>query len=113
MPAGGEDTAAGGRDPHAVQSPRSSTSISPETVSQAGAGALLLAVAVVELWLAFWAAGWSQRCGASLVAVVGAALLVRAVAAIVLPLRADLARPVRRLEPHPAPAPAARAVLAE
>jgi hypothetical protein len=50
----------------------------PETVSQAGAGVLLVAVAVAELWLAFWAAGWWHRSAASGLAFVGAALLARA-----------------------------------
>lgn len=63
---------------------------SPDTVSQAGAGALLLALGIVELWLVSSAAEWWYRCGASLVAVVGLALLVRAGAAVSAPLRAQL-----------------------
>jgi hypothetical protein len=57
-------------------------SISPETISQAGAGALLFAAAALELWLAFWAAGWWHRCGAVLVAAVGAAVVARALVAV-------------------------------
>ena len=96
-----------------MQSRSAPASVSPETVSQAGAGALLLAVAVVELWLAFWAGGWWQRCGASLVAVIGAALLVRAAAAIALPLRTEVAPLARRWRSEPPPTPAGRVVLAD
>lgn len=67
--------------------------ISAETVSQAGAGALLLAVAVVELWLAYWAAGWLHRSGGVLVAAAGATLLARALAAAAPSLRAPAPRP--------------------
>jgi hypothetical protein len=67
-------------------------------VSQIGAGALLLIVAVVELWLASWAAGWWHRCGASLVAAVGAVLLSRAVAAIGLRSPGGSAREALRPE---------------
>lgn len=63
---------------------------SPDTVSQAGAGALLLALGVVELTLVFSAAEWWYRCGASLVAVVGLTLLVRAAAVVSVPLRAQV-----------------------
>jgi hypothetical protein len=69
--------------------------ISPETVSQAGAGALLVAVSVAELWLAFWAAGWWHRLAASGLLLSGAALLARAV--VVALLR-------RRRPERPAPA---------
>lgn len=69
-----------------------SVPISPETLSQAGAGALLVALAVVELWLAFWAAGWWQRGGACLVAIAGATLVARAVAAVAPPLHVKLRR---------------------
>lgn len=62
-----------------VHSTPESSRVSPETVSQGGAGALLFAVAVAELWLAFWAAGWLHRIAASGLALVGAALLARAV----------------------------------
>jgi hypothetical protein len=68
-------------DPALVHSTPASSRVSPETVSQAGAGALLLAVAGAELWLAFWAAGWLHRLAASGLALVGAALLARAVVA--------------------------------
>ena len=113
LAAGREDTGAADRDSHAMQSRPAPASFSPETASQAGAGALLVTIAVVELWLAFWAAGWWHRCGASLVAVVGAALLVRAVAAIALPPRTEPARRVRRRQPEPPPARAGRVVLAD
>jgi hypothetical protein len=96
-----------------VDSPSAPTSISPETVSQVGAGVLLLTVAVVELWLAFWAAGWWHRGGASLIAVVGAALVVRAVATIAVSARPELARRAPQQEfvsRRPAPV---RVVLAE
>ncbi len=91
-----------------MHSARASSSISPETVSQAGAGALLLGVSVIELWLAFWAAGWLHRCGALVIAVAGAAILVRALAGVAPPLRAATARRARRpreasawVEPRP------------
>lgn len=90
----------------------SKSPISPETVSQAGAGALLAAVGVVELWLAFAAAEWWYRCGASMVAAVGVALLARAVAEIAPPLGLDLARRVPRWE-SAAPAKPARIVPAD
>jgi hypothetical protein len=98
LAAGREDRDAAERDSRAVQSPPAPAAISPETVSQAGAGALLLAVAVVELWLAFGAAGWWHRGGASLVAVAGGALLARALAAVALRLHAEPARHARRRE---------------
>jgi hypothetical protein len=78
---GGDDT--GDRSSHRVDvhSHPENRPLSPETVSQAGAGALLVAVAVSELWLAFWAAGWWHRSAASALALAGAVLLARAVAA--------------------------------
>lgn len=75
-----------------MQTRPASVPISPETLSQAGAGALLVALAVVELWLAFWAAGWWQRGGACLVAIAGAALVAHAVAAVAPPLHVKLRR---------------------
>lgn len=110
---GGEDTGGAERESLAMQSRPAPASVSPESISQAGAGALLLSVALVELWLAFWAAGWWQRCGALLVAVAGAVLLARAVAAVALPLRTEPTRRVRRRLPEPPPAPAGRVVLAD
>ena len=59
--------------------------VSPESVSKAGSGALLLAVAIVELALDYWAAGWWQRSGALLVVALGAALLAREALAFVRP----------------------------
>jgi hypothetical protein len=56
--------------------------ISPESVSQAGAGALLLAFGLIELALGFWADGWWHGCGALLVASIGAACLIRGLAAM-------------------------------
>jgi uncharacterized membrane protein HdeD (DUF308 family) len=44
---------------------------------------LLSAVGVVELALGFGAAGWSHRAGAAVIALIGAVLLVRGIAAIV------------------------------
>jgi hypothetical protein len=55
---------------------------------------LLSGVGVVELTLGFWAAGWWQRGGALLLAVIGAALLVRGIAAIARTLE-----PLMRLVP--------------
>lgn len=57
--------------------------ISPESISQTGAGLLVLGVGIVELALDFWAAGWWQRGGALLVVAVGAALLARGTTVIV------------------------------
>jgi hypothetical protein len=54
--------------------------VSPEALSEAGAGALLLTVAIVELALAFWAAGWWHRAGGLLAVAVGAALLAHGAA---------------------------------
>jgi hypothetical protein len=65
-------------------------------VSQAGAGGLLLSVALVELWLAFWAAGWWHRSAALLVVLVGAALLLRAIAAALPPRSGPAPRAERR-----------------
>ena len=66
-----------------MHSTPASSWLSPETVSQAGAGALLVAVALVGLWLTFWGAGWWHRCAGSGLALVGAALLARAVVAVI------------------------------
>jgi uncharacterized membrane protein HdeD (DUF308 family) len=60
--------------------------VSAESFSQAGAGGLLSAVGVVELALGFGAAGWSHRAGAAVIALIGAVLLVRGIAAIVAAL---------------------------
>jgi hypothetical protein len=96
-----------------MQSSLSPRSISPETFSQAAAGALLAAIGIAELSLAFAATGWWYRGGASLVAVLGAAVLIRSLAVIALPLRVDLVRRVARWQPAPRPAPSGRVVLAE
>jgi len=61
-------------------------SISPETIAQAGAGALLIAVAVVELALAFWPAGWWHR-GTGLGVAFAGAVLVASAARTVRPGR--------------------------
>lgn len=83
-----------------MHSRRTHGSLSPERVSQAGAGALLLIVAVVELWLTFWAAGWWHRFGGLLVAAVGAVVLVRAFAALAPPrTRRDRAAEAQRAQP--------------
>jgi hypothetical protein len=71
-----------------MQSPDVHT-VSPERVSKAGAGALLVAVAIVELALDYWAAGWWQRSGALVVIAFGAALLAHEAIAIVRPALAD------------------------
>jgi hypothetical protein len=78
--------------------------LSPDTVSQAGAGALLLALGIVELSLVFSASEWWYRSGASLVAVVGLALLVRVAATVSVPLRAQLSARAARPEATPATA---------
>jgi uncharacterized membrane protein HdeD (DUF308 family) len=57
--------------------------VSAESFSQAGAGGLLSAVGVAELALGFGAAGWPHWAGAAVIALIGAALLVRGIAAIV------------------------------
>jgi uncharacterized membrane protein HdeD (DUF308 family) len=71
--------------------------VSAESISQAGAGGLLSAVGVVDFALAFGAAGWSHRAGAAVVALIGAVLLVRGIAAIVGALHPP------RLAPAPQP----------
>jgi uncharacterized membrane protein HdeD (DUF308 family) len=53
-----------------------------ESFSQAGAGGLLSAVGIVELVLGFGAAGWPYWAAAAAIALIGAVLLVRGVAAI-------------------------------
>ena len=64
-----------------------------ESVGQAAAGGLLLSVAIVELVLGFWTAGWSHRAVALLVACVGLAFLTRGVVEIAVAVRA--ASPLR------------------
>jgi hypothetical protein len=113
LAAGGEDSGGAGRDRGGVQSRSELASISPETVTQAGAGALLLAIALVELWLAFWAAGWWHRGGAFALAIAGAVLLVHAVRAVGLPLRRESSRGRPRREFVRALDARAPAVLAE
>jgi uncharacterized membrane protein HdeD (DUF308 family) len=60
--------------------------VSAESFSQAGAGGLLTAVGVVELALGFGAAGWPHWAGATALALIGAVVLVRGIAAIVAAL---------------------------
>lgn len=72
--------------------------LTPETVSQAGAGVLLVAIAVAELWLAFWAAGWWHRSAASGLAFAGVVLLARAVV-VALMRRRRLERAITPREP--------------
>jgi hypothetical protein len=103
MAAGGEDTSGGSGDPPGVQPPTAHP-ISAESVSQAGAGGLLLGIGLVELVLGFWAAGWWQRGGALLLAVVGAALLARGIAAIVPAIQPHL-RLARETTSAPVPHP--------
>ena len=54
-----------------------------DTVGQAAAGGLLLSIAIVELVLSFWAAGWHHRAVALSVAAVGLAFLASGVLEIV------------------------------
>ena len=56
-----------------------------ESVGQSAAGAFVLAVAIAELMLGFWAAGWWQRSAALLVATVGAACLAHGLRQLVAP----------------------------
>jgi predicted phage tail protein len=72
----------------------------------------VLTFAVVDLYLAFWGAGWWHRCGASLVALIGAVLLVRGVAALVAPHWTELARRDSRSR-RTAPIATTGAVVAE
>jgi hypothetical protein len=88
------------------------TALSPETASQAGAGALLLGIALAELLLAFWSAGWWHRSAALAVAVVGIVLLVRAATAIGLAPRVP-AVGVSPLRPTAARTATPRVVLAK
>ena len=53
-----------------------------ESVGQAAAGALLVAISFVELALGYWAAGWQQRAVALSVACVGVGFLVSGIAEI-------------------------------
>jgi hypothetical protein len=85
LAAGGEDAGAARDDAVLVQSAPVNPPDSPEHFSQAGAVALVLILAVVDLWLAFSGAGWLHRCGGSLVALFGLVLLVRGVAALAAP----------------------------
>ena len=66
-----------------------------ESVGQAAAGGLLIAVAVVELALGFWAAGWQQRAVALSVGCVGAAFMLSGLAQIALARRAAVSRVLR------------------
>jgi hypothetical protein len=58
-----------------------------ETVGQAASGGLLLSIAVVELVLSFWAAGWLHRAVALSVAGVGLAFLACGIAEIAMAAR--------------------------
>lgn len=57
--------------------------VSPESVSQAGAGGLLFSVGVAELALEVGAAGWLHLTGTVVLAFLGAAVLARGIRAIV------------------------------
>ena len=63
------------------------TRVRVESVSQAAAGGLLLSIAVVELVLSFWAAGWHHRAVALSVAGVGLAFLMWGIAEIAVAAR--------------------------
>ena len=51
-----------------------------DTVGQTAAGGLLVAIAIMELVLGFWAAGWQHRAVALAVAGVGLAFLASGIA---------------------------------
>jgi hypothetical protein len=89
-----------------LQVPVESPQVSVERAGQAAAGGLLLSIAVVELLLGFWAAGWHQRAIALTIACLGAAFLASGIAEILVALRsdsfrgaADDAHPDPQLEP--------------
>jgi hypothetical protein len=64
-----------------------------ESVGQAAAGGLLLSIAIVELVLGFWGAGWHHRAVALSVAGMGLAFLTSGIAEIAIAARA--ASPMR------------------
>jgi hypothetical protein len=66
---------------------RDSPRVRVESVGQAAAGGLLLAVAIVELLLGFWAAGWHHRAIGLVVACLGAVPLTSGIAEIAVSLR--------------------------
>lgn len=68
-----------------------------DTVGQAAAGGLLLSIAIVELVLGFWAAGWDHRAVALSVAGVGIALLTCGIAEIAAVRRSTRERPLSLL----------------
>jgi hypothetical protein len=63
-----------------------------ESVGQAAAGGLLLSIAIVELVLGFWAAGWNHRAVALSVAGAGLAFLACGVAEIAAAVRTSSPR---------------------
>jgi hypothetical protein len=69
-----------------------------ESVGQAAAGGLLLSIAIVELALGFWAAGWNHRAVALSVALVGLVFLALGVAEIAAAVRASPAQARSRLD---------------
>jgi hypothetical protein len=72
-----------GEDPAAVR---------VESVGQAAAGGLLLSIAIVELVLGFWAAGWNHRAIALSVAGAGLAFLTCGIAEIAVAVRTSSPR---------------------
>jgi hypothetical protein len=74
-----EDLSSVGREEAAV--------VRIDTVGQAAAGGLLLSIAIVELVLGFWAAGWHHRAVALSVAGLGLSVLASAVVDIATVLR--------------------------
>ena len=62
-----------------------------DTVGQAAAGGLLLSIAIVELVLGFWAAGWQHRAVALAVAGIGLTFLASAVVEIAAARRSPTA----------------------
>jgi hypothetical protein len=63
------------------------TPVRVESVGQAAAGGLLLSIAIVELVLSFWAAGWIHRAVALSVAGAGLAFLTCGIAQIAIAAR--------------------------
>ena len=74
-------------------------SVPVESVGQVAAGGLLVTIAVVELALGFWVAGWQHRAVALSIACVGIAFLLSGFAQIALARRTALSE-LLPLEPR-------------